>query len=413
MIFFSAIYYRAYSKPHKTKFRIMPSKETQINMFDFTMSKENFTHHDQLCEILHKHCKKWVFQLEAGGETGFLHYQCRVSLMKKLRLSAAIKQFRPILANGTEGLVSIKPTMTCTAKQAQEDESMSNSNNRGFNYVMKEETRVDGPWSNETFQPQAPMTRQLQEFMKHPLRPFQSKTEILAKVVEDRFITYIIEEGGNTGKSLMVEYLCYHKLATRIPAMKCAEDIMQMIMCKPAYSTYLIDMPRAMKKDNLWELYTGLEELKNGYCYDKRYAFKDRQMSRPQVIVFSNQFPELSAMSMDRWQIYRIVPNEDPNLTDLEKINPEDYMIEDCVNRELTSVKLEVDKATRKMYQDATRKISPTWMVGKTRSEIVAAVKRQAENQQHPDPDEPAYKRRKTSEEVQIDVIDEEAGIRL
>ena len=69
--------------------------DTQTNYFDFTISADNFPSHEALCLIFHNHCKKWVFQLEQGA-SGNLHYQCRVLLIKKLRLSKCIETMRPI-----------------------------------------------------------------------------------------------------------------------------------------------------------------------------------------------------------------------------------------------------------------------------------------------------------------------------
>ncbi len=347
-------------------------------MYDVTLAKECWAHGDQLALFLHSIAKKWCFQLEAGTETGHLHWQIRLSLMKKLRPAACVKEFRDKFLHDAQGAFClISPTAAVQFDQACSDESHGTSNNKGFNYVMKEDTRVEGPWSDQDFEVPREMTRQLKEFMDMPMRPFQTKLIELAKQVDNRFITYIIEETGGTGKSILAEYMGYHKLARRIPAMKSAEDIMQMIMCLPPNPCYMIDMPRAMKKDNLWELYAGIEELKNGYAYDKRYGFRDRQMDRPQVIVFSNQFPELSAMSMDRWKIFRIVANDDPAETDLEEIAMEDYIVEDAVNKRLLNARLDQDKHKRKRYdEELDAAMQEVNMTGWSRSDIVREVKR-------------------------------------
>lgn len=346
-------------------------------MYDITLAKKCWATGDQLALYIHSIAKKWCFQLEAGEETGYEHWQIRVSLMKKLRPAAAVKEYRQKLLNDApDGHCRIVPTKTHTFNASCDDEKHGTSNNKGFNYVMKEDTRVEGPWMDTEFEVPRMMTRQLKEFMEMPLRPFQRKIIELAKWVSNRYIIYIIETMGGTGKSILAEYMAYHKIARRIPAMKSAEDIMAMIMCLPPSPCYLIDMPRAMKKDNLWEMYTGLEELKNGYAYDKRYAFRERQFDRPQEIVFSNQFPELSAMSMDRWKIFRIVPNENPDLTDLEEIDPADYVVEDAVNKGLLNATLAQDKHKRKRINSELENfMHETNITGMSRSDIVRAVK--------------------------------------
>ena len=84
---------------------------------------------------------------------------------------------------------------------------------------------------------------------------------------------------------------------------------MQCCMGVSPQKCYLIDIPRAMKKDKLASFYSGLEALKNGVMYDKRFHFKKRRIDRPQVIVFTNTLPDWDLMSRDRWQVWRMLPD--------------------------------------------------------------------------------------------------------
>ena len=59
-------------------------------------------------------------------------------------------------------------------------------------------------------------------------------------------------------------------------------------------------MPRAMPKWHLAEFYAGLESIKNGCAYDKRYSFKKQRFNRPQILVFSNQMPYFKMLTQDR-----------------------------------------------------------------------------------------------------------------
>jgi hypothetical protein len=127
---------------------------------------------------------------------------------------------------------------------------------------------------------------------------------------------------GNSGKSIMSEYLEYNSLAFEIPPLTGMEDIMQFCMGFKSQKVYLVDMPRAMKKDKLAGFYSGLESLKNGYIYDKRYAAKRRRFDRPQVIVFTNVMPEWKFMSLDRWEPWTMQP--DHSLTKLKVVLPKE-----------------------------------------------------------------------------------------
>ena len=69
-------------------------------------------------------------------------------------------------------------------------------------------------------------------------------------------------------------------------------------------------MPRGMKKDRLGDFYAGIEVIKNGVAYDKRYAAKKIRFDRPRIIVFTNMMPNLDLMSKDRWALWEIKNNK-------------------------------------------------------------------------------------------------------
>ena len=273
----------------------MPEKKTSNNQvagFDITI----FENHNEwkldthaLIRELRQWCKKWVFQLEKCPDTGRLHLQCRVSLIKKKRLNEIISQ------------CTIKGHWTITSDEVHEGQN--------FNYVMKADSRVEGPWIDTEYVDPPVLTRQLVAFETKTKYPWQEQILRWCEEEDDRSIKLIHDTIGNSGKSIMSEYLEYHGKAFEIPPLKDMEDIMQFCMSFKAQKVYLIDMPRAMKKDKLCGFYSGLESLKNGYVYDKRYAAKRRRFDRPQVIVFTNVMPEWSYMSKDRWEPWTMQPD--------------------------------------------------------------------------------------------------------
>ena len=84
---------------------------------------------------------------------------------------------------------------------------------------------------------------------------------------------------------------------------------MRIICDTPTASAYLIDMPRALKKDKLFGFYSALETLKDGYAYDDRYRFVEKVFDCPNIWVFSNCMPDPDMLSIDRWRIYSVVNN--------------------------------------------------------------------------------------------------------
>lgn len=263
--------------------------QQQVAGWDLTISEEKSTPDPlQVAKALKEVFKKWVFQKEKGDE-GYVHWQVRGSLYKKRRQKDVIENFGELLWNA-----HWSPTSTTVHK------------GNHFNYVMKADTRVEGPWkdTDDIFEDPPVLTRQLKKFYEHNPYPWQSKVRELVQRVDDRWITCIVDPGANKGKSVLVEALEYERLAYEVPPMTCMEDIMQCCMCLKPQKAYCIDMPRSMKKEKLASFYAGIEALKNGVMYDKRHFFKKRRIDRPQILVFTNTLPDFSLLSLDRWQVY-------------------------------------------------------------------------------------------------------------
>lgn len=239
--------------------------------------------------FLHQWAKKWAFQVEEGSESGYRHYQCRMRLYNKRRLSEIISR----TAHFWEGKSRHWSVTSANVHEGQ-----------NFNYVMKADTRVEGPWTDQDFEAPPVLTRQLRSFAQEQFYDWQKQVKEMCYEQDDRTIKLIWDTEGAAGKSIMAEYLEYNDLAFEVPAMRQMEDIMQCVMSVKVHKCYLIDMPRAMKKDKLCDFYAGLEALKNGVAYDTRYHFKKKRFDRPQVIVFSNRLPLWEFLSLDRWEVW-------------------------------------------------------------------------------------------------------------
>ena len=263
----------------------------QIKRFDITISREKYKDKYDNWEDLHKKligwCSHFAFQLERG-ESGYEHWQCRVQLIHKKTCAAMLSDIIPAIGGNwqvTSNGVHTGP--------------------KHFSYVTKEDTRVGGPWDDTSLvQEKPPLTRQLQRFMEHEFYSWQATCWKLVQEEDDRWIHLFIDEVGNVGKSVFLEFLEYQGLAFEMPPLRHLEDIMEFAHSFPPQKAYIIDMPRGMKKDKLADFYAGLETMKNGVTYDKRYVGKKRRMDRPQIMVFTNTLPAFEFMSMDRWRIH-------------------------------------------------------------------------------------------------------------
>lgn len=219
---------------------------------------------------LNKISKKWCFQLERG-ESGYYHYQGRFSLKVKSRLNNVY--------NPGKAHLSIT----------------SNENSGNDFYVTKIETRIKGPWSNKDIEiPDDIDGIELYQWQKDVLNGKRNK----------RKINVIYNEAGGIGKSTLLRYALVHELASWIPAINDYKDIMRIAYDCPVRPIYIIDMPKAMKKDKLSQLYTGIEHLKDGIIFDDRYHFKYKVIRKPEVWVFTNTYPKLDYLSKDKWKIW-------------------------------------------------------------------------------------------------------------
>ena len=115
----------------------------------------------------------------------------------------------------------------------------------------------------------------------------------------DREILVISDEKGRHGKSWLRKYMVATHKATFIPPMEKAEDIMAIAMAKPSKG-YVIDMPRVENNKIIRGMWSAIEQLKDGYLYDKRYQWKEKWIDPPKIMVFTN-IANKNLLTTDRW----------------------------------------------------------------------------------------------------------------
>lgn len=140
------------------------------------------------------------------------------------------------------------------------------------------------------------------------LRGWQS--ELLPMLIKDdvdrREIIYIWDSEGNTGKTIMSEYL--HTFHAAIITggkerdMKYAITRWEEITSKyPAI--IIVDICRSEDEHD----FTGIESIKNGLFFSGKYeSAMLHSVKKPNVVVFSNFPPKVENLSLDRWKIGNI-----------------------------------------------------------------------------------------------------------
>lgn len=260
-----------------------------VCVYDFTSFLEK---KDDIITLLKQYCKHWVFQQEECPTTLKKHFQGRLSLKVKERISGAIKKF--------PGL-----HLTITSSENKDNDF----------YVTKEDTRIDGPWKDTDDALKKYIPRQIRDIVE--LYPWQNRVIEDAKIWNTRHINVIIDKTGNNGKSTLKTYIGCHGIGRSIPFTNDYKDIMRIVMDTKKMPLYIIDIPRALRKDQLFQFFSGIETLKDGYAYDDRYSFREEYFDCPNIWIFMNKMPELDYMSKDRWRFYEIQLG---NLVSLEEV---------------------------------------------------------------------------------------------
>lgn len=268
--------------------------------WDFRITKRDLSHLDVI-QGLEGIAKQYVFQLEEG-DSGYIHYQGRMSLIKKRRATEKQKILDLFQTWKPEYL---QPTTN------PEHQSTS------FSYVIKADTRIAGPWTDADKPKDVYIPRQYRNINPETdLRPFQQtiwNNTQNPDLFDSRSINLVYCERGNKGKST-IAHLCRIKAnCIVIPAIiNDAKELIQVAcdMCMDSKNrcpnTVFVDLPRAINKDRLYGLYSAIEVIKDGYLYDVRHHFKCWDIDSPHVWVFTNVMPDLAMLSLDRWNVWTI-----------------------------------------------------------------------------------------------------------
>lgn len=211
-------------------------------------------------------------------------------------------------------------------------------------YANKEDTRVDGPWSYGVFEEQSPGRRSdLDEFCKAaeegmkesdaifsfpsivakfprfvasfyealrvrqlpvveftPREGWQIQLWTLLETEPDaRKVYWFSDRIGNAGKSTFATSYAATKSAYIVTPGKYADILYAYRFERVVF----FDWPR--DADDRFP-YSVVESFKNGYFLSTKYDVRRCRFSVPHVVVFSNCLPDMSKLSLDRFEIKEI-----------------------------------------------------------------------------------------------------------
>lgn len=266
-------------------------------VWDATIDSSKVTF-EALKEFLPTIAKKWVFQLECG-DTGYLHYQMRFSLIKRRTLNPLLNLFESGIGHRPS---HVRPTTVSECEKFRMKGEAS--------YVMKADTRVEGPWKDSD--PEKPFVpKHLSDLMK-TLYPYQRSILDISKVSDHRHVNVVYSPEGNQGRSTLADLAELYHGYLDIPPLNDAKDIMQLLcnICMDAKirdpKVIFFDLPRCMNQEKLHGMYNAIEQVKKGKLYDIRNHLRRWRIESPVVWVMTNTLPNFSWLSMDRWKLWII-----------------------------------------------------------------------------------------------------------
>lgn len=218
-------------------------------------------------------CEKWIWAEEYGESGATPHIQGAFILKHKM-YAKTLQQFflKPV------HLVRLKSWKSAVL------------------YCSKESGRIDCSEKLIKFRP-TKCALKMEKWQQELFDLFSSDPD-------DRKVFWRWSESGKMGKTDFARHL-YRELGFIMLSGKAADmkNGINEFVKNNGYTPYgiVIDIPRSL--DDKWFSYTGLEEVKNMFFYSPKYEGGMVDGPSPHVLILSNEPPDLSKLSDDRWNI--------------------------------------------------------------------------------------------------------------
>lgn len=264
----SAVENQGNTKPDSSK------KPKEVKKYCFTYNNYTVENIDKLTNTLNA-LGNWVFGYEVG-EKGTPHLQGYLNLKGKKSLSSLIN------------IIGIKEIHF---------EAVKGSEKQNIEYCTKEANYVSN------FVPPPPEPLELVTVFD----PWMLELIDIVKMKAcKRSVYWIHEPIGGVGKSSFAKYLCATYGAMYIDEGKKSDLVNLVFNMKEINSktVLIIDIPRDNGNKTS---YKALEQFKNGMICNTKFETGMRLFNSPHIIVFSNFYPEVEKLSLDRWKIGEII----------------------------------------------------------------------------------------------------------
>lgn len=257
----------------------------------FTLNNYTSEQCDVIQSSIKKYCKVGFFNKEVG-QSGTPHLQGYIEFIKKDRplQKFGIKEIHWAKAKGNKD----QNFEYCSKDCCNDPEKMTFCHGFGFKKKLKTISE---------------------------LRPWQKKCEELIDLEfangDDRSINWICDEDGCAGKTQFCKYMYMKKKQLLVITgggykdIACSLKLFMEDENKDINDETIIffNVPRDSDDSGLIS-YKALESLKDGLITSTKYESSTLVFNSPSVWVFSNNMPETSKLSKDRWKIYQIKNND-------------------------------------------------------------------------------------------------------
>lgn len=234
---------------------------------------------DTFADTLKTICTWYVFQ-EETGESGNKHLQGVLYLKKRARIEE-LKQIDPkIHWEATRSIGSSQAYCSATQKRTGEL----------FTFGVKVEA--------EPIELEEPRGWQL------------SVMKLIKTKADGRIIKWYWEPNGRVGKSSLCKYLVVKHNALVVNG-KSTDMFHALTRFPNRRKIIIVDCPRSMQD---YINYGAIELIKGGLVFSGKYEGDMLVYNYPHIMVFANQPPDESKMSLDRWEIHRIRVDAGDNL---------------------------------------------------------------------------------------------------
>lgn len=135
------------------------------------------------------------------------------------------------------------------------------------------------------------------------LRLWQRRLDgIVSGEPDDRRIVFVVDPQGNSGKSWLCRYWLSHRGSTQFLSIGKRDDLAFAV--DVSSDLFVIDIPRGHMQ---YLQYGLLEMLKNRLVFSTKYVSQAKRFDHNvHVVVFSNEPPDMDALTEDRYKIIEI-----------------------------------------------------------------------------------------------------------